>query len=63
MVNEHGPGATAVEETRRMIAFERSRDLRNYVKLGRQTAMRAFVGEPADPGAFAELLLSEVSYN
>jgi hypothetical protein len=63
MVNDHGPGTTAVDETKRLLALERSRELRTYVKLGRQTAMRAFVGEPAEPGAYAELLLSEVRYN
>jgi hypothetical protein len=63
MVNDHGPGETAVAETKRVLALERSNDLRSYVRLGRQTAMRAFVGEPAEPGAYAELLLSEVSYN
>ena len=63
MVNDHGPGTTAVDETKRLLALERSRELRSYVKLGRQTAMRAFVGEPAEPGAYAELLLSEVAYN
>jgi hypothetical protein len=63
MVNDHGPGETAVEETKRVLALERSNDLRPYVRLGRQTAMRAFVGEPSEPGAYAELLLSEVSYN
>jgi len=63
MVNDHGPGEMAVEETKRIVALERSRDLRSYVRLGRHTAMRAFAGEPAEPGAFAELLLSEISYN
>jgi hypothetical protein len=63
VVNDHGPGSTAVEETRRILALEGLRDLRSYVRLGRQTAMRAFVGEPAEPGAFAELLLSEITYN
>jgi hypothetical protein len=63
MVNDHGPGETAVAETKRVLALERCNDLRSYVRLGRQTAMRAFVGEPAEPGAYAELLLSEVSYN
>ena len=63
MVNDHGPGETAVAETKRVLGLERSNDLRSYVRLGRQTAMRAFVGEPAEPGAYAELLLSEVSYN
>ncbi|HEY7671174.1 MAG TPA: hypothetical protein VIC71_03070 [Gammaproteobacteria bacterium] len=63
MVNDHGPGTTAVEETKRILALERSHGMRNYVRLGRQTAMRAFVGEPAEPGAYAELLLSEVRYN
>jgi hypothetical protein len=63
MVNDHGPGISAVEETKRILALERSRDLRSYLRLGRQTAMRAFVGDPAEPGAYAELLLSEVSYN
>jgi hypothetical protein len=63
MVNDHGPGSSAVEETKRILALERSRELRSYVKLGRQTAMRAFAGEPAEPGAYAELLLGEVTYN
>jgi hypothetical protein len=63
MVSDHGPGARAVEETKRLLAHEGSPALRSYVKLGRQTAMRAFVGEPAQPGAYAELLLNEVGYN
>ena len=63
MVNDHGPGTTAVDEAKRLLALERSRELRSYVNLGRQTAMRAFVGEHAEPGAYAELLLREVSYN
>lgn len=63
MVNDHGPGAMAVDETKRLLGLEHSRELRGYVRLGRQTAMRAFVGEPPEPGAYAELLLSEVSYN
>jgi hypothetical protein len=63
MVNDHGPGEAAVAETKRVLALERSYDLRSYLRLGRQTAMRAFIGEPAEPGAYAELLLSEVSYN
>jgi hypothetical protein len=63
MVNDHGPGEAAVEETKRVLALERSNSMRSYLRLGRQTAMRAFVGEPAEPGAYAELLLSEVSYN
>jgi hypothetical protein len=60
-VIEHGPGPTAVAETKRILELERVRDLRSYMRLGRHTVMRAFVGEPAEPGAFAELLLSEGS--
>ena len=63
LFHSHGPGTTAVDEAKRLLALERSRELRCYVNLGRQTAMRAFVGEPAEPGAYAELLLREVSYN
>ena len=63
MVNDHGLGATAVERAKQLLALERSPDLRSYVRLGRQIAMRAFAGEPAEPGGYAELLLSEISYN
>lgn len=61
LVSDHGPGPRAVEESRRLLALKRSGELRRYVTLGHRIASRAFAGEPADPGGFAELLLSEIS--
>jgi hypothetical protein len=63
VVSEHGPGERAVDAAKHMLALERYAELRTYITLGRHTVIRAFAGEPAEPGAYAELLLSELTRN
>ncbi len=60
---ENGPGAATVDAAARALSLAGRADLHRYIDLGRSTAIRALDGSPPSPGAYAELLMDELTSN